>query len=568
MGVLLLSSVGIAQKFEWNTGGTPGGSHHWSAAYTGQSGNTVISGRYQSSMNFDTVTRTVASYGQSYYVSMLDSAGKVQYFRNSNTDIKTLALDDNNTYMGIGAYSIVLDHDTIKADTINARVLFAKFNPQMGVIWKKQIKPVNPADQADISCDAFSFDGSGNLYVLASSSSYLDVRLDTAQFNVNGRFLFKFDANGTMLFWRKLNFNNITVMSSDNAGNVWFSGKYNYNSYASNQSIDFGNNVTITNANLTTANHYDLYTARYNSSGVAQWARFTGGNYSTNNTYDIRDIIFDSNNNAVMYGSFWNKIVFFTDTLIGNTSDQYSQNQFITKFSANGTYQWSKTIYDSINLGTYINQIKFGPNDHMYILGEYPYKGFYLGDTNFVHVASSGSSDRYLACFDSDFKYVWSRYLQSGVTNNVSPSLRIIGNGDVFLASASSSFKYGELKPNYGYYWFTEDSTSMGLTGGSPYIMKLSDIPAITTGVASNEKGNTDFVVYPNPASQTIYLNNLYAINYRVEVVSANGEIVKKLNKYNAASGIVVRDLPKGMYFIQLINTQDNTRIIKKIILQ
>ena len=567
-GTILLSTVGVAQKFEWNTGGTSGGSYHSSASCTSQSGNTLISGRYNSSMQIDTVSRTVPNYGQSYYICMLDSTGGAQYFRNSNTEVKTLALDDDNMYMGIGAYSIVLDGDSLKSDTVNARLLFAKFDAQMGMLWNKQIKPVNPSDQADMSCDAISIDPSGNVYVLCSSSSYLDIRLDTAQFNVNGRFLFKFDANGTMLFWRKLNFSGITLMTTDKQGNVWLSGKYNYNSYASNQQVDFGNSVIVTNSTLTN-NHYDLFTARYNSSGIAQWARFTGGNYSTNNTYDIRGIIFDSNNNAIMQGSFWNKIIFFNDTLTGNTTDQYSQNQFIAKFSANGTYQWSKTIYDSLSLGTYINQITYGPEDRMYIMGEYNYKGFFLGDTTFVPIGSSGSSDRYLACFDSTFKCVWYRYLQNGVPNNVTPNLSVIDNGDIYLTSASSNFKYGGVEENYGYYWFAEDSLSAGETGGTPCVLKLSsDNSTIITGITHNPQNPNDLVVYPNPSTQAIYINKPDATNYQIEVDNANGQIVKKYNKYDPSTGIVLSDLSKGIYFIHLVNIQDNSIITRKIILQ
>ncbi len=192
-----------------------------------------------------------------------------------------------------------------------------------------------------------------------------------------------------------------------------------------------------------------------------------------------------------------------------------------------------------------------------------------MGDTTFAPIGYSGSSDRYLACFDSTFKCIWYKYLQSGVPNNVTPNLEIISNGDIYLTSASSSFKYGGLALNYGYYWFAEDAFSAGHTGGTPCILKLSPAEStIITGITSNSQNNNDLVVYPNPTTKNIYLNKPNAINYKIEVVSANGQIVKKLSKYDSSSGIMLSDLPRGVYFIHLVNTQDNSIIIRKIILQ
>lgn len=453
-GIVLLSTVALAQNFEWNTGATNGG-HYWYGSSISQIGNTVISGSYGSYMQIDTVSRT----GGSYYISMIDSTGGVKYFRTSNRGISTLASDNNsNTFIGINESSIAIAYDTIKSDTVNEKIVLVKFNPQMGVLWKKQIKPVNPSANLLITCVAISTDPSGNVYALYSSTSQENARMDTAHFNCYGNVLVKFDANGTMLFLRKIGLvpsPSISVMSTDHLGNVWIAGKLGYNSYASTQYIDFGNNVIITNTTPSSNGNSRPFVACFNSSGIAQSASFIGNWASQSSaTNTPKGISFDSNNNAVMY----------------NTTTFY-------KFSAIGTYQWTKYASE-------IYKIKFGSDDRMYFMTSYTASsGATIGDTTFARASfTTTSSDRALFCFDTTFNCVWVRFLKKAETNNIIPSLEVIANGDIFFTSCEdglNALKYGKLGTvDYGTYGifatFTEDVLSTGQTGGTPYILKLS----------------------------------------------------------------------------------------------
>ncbi len=451
-GMVLLSTVAVAQNFEWNTGATSGG-HIWYGSSISQIGNTVITGSYGSYMNIDTVSRT----GTSYYISMVDSTGGVKYFRNSNKGISILASDNNsNTYIGINESSIAFDNDTIKSDTINEKIVLVKFNSQMGMLWKKQIKPVNPSANLSMGCNSISTDISGNVYALFSGTNYGNVRMDTAHFNCYGNVLVKFDANGTIQFLRNLGFtSSISVMSIDHLGNIWISGKYGYNSYASSQQIDFGNNVIITNTTASSNGNSIPYVACFNSSGVTQSASFVGYWQSQfTATATPKGISFDSYNNAVMY----------------NTNDFY-------KFSANGAYQWTKNASD-------IYKIKFGSDDRMYFMTSYTAgSGATIGDTTFARASfTTSSSDRALFCFDTAFKCVWVRFFKKAEANNVVPSLEVIANGDIYFTSCEfspNSLYFGKLGsvvvPGYGTFAaFVQDSLSIGHLGGAPYILKLS----------------------------------------------------------------------------------------------
>lgn len=548
-GILLLSTVGLAQKFEWNTGATNGG-HIWYGSSISQIGNTVISGSYGSFFQIDTVSRT----GTNYYISMIDSTGGVKYFRTSNRGISMLASDNNtNTFIGINESSIAFGNDTIKSDTLNEHIVLAKFDSQMGLLWKKQIKPVNPSANILVTCIAISTDPSGNVYALYSSTSQENARMDTAHFNCYGNILVKFNANGTMQFLRKIGLvpsPSISVMTTDHLGNVWIAGKLGYNSYASSQYIDFGNNVIITNTTASSNGNSIPFVAAFNSSGIAQSASFIGNwQNQFSATATPKGISFDSNNNAVMY----------------NTNDFY-------KFSANGTYQWTKSASD-------IYKIKFGPEDHMYFMTSYSASsGATIGDTTFAKASfTTTSSDRALFCFDTAFKCVWVRFLKKAETINVIPSLEVIANGDIYFTSCEdglNALKFGELGTiDYGAYGifatFTEDSLSAGHTGGTPYILKLSQIDtALTTSVNGDKDSFNIINVYPNPSSGK-FIIEFPGLSQQMDIKIYNmlGEKVYSSPKaYTANTIIDISNQPNGIYFVRF---HDGTKIYnQKIILQ
>lgn len=84
---LIFFSIGaMAQTFQWNTGGTVGGSHGLDGSSIDANGNTILTGHYQSSLKIDTITKNYANYSKGSYIAKLNAKGKVQWMKNVDVD--------------------------------------------------------------------------------------------------------------------------------------------------------------------------------------------------------------------------------------------------------------------------------------------------------------------------------------------------------------------------------------------------------------------------------------------------------------------------------------------------
>lgn len=111
----------------------------------------------------------------------------------------------------------------------------------------------------------------------------------------------------------------------DGSGNVLVSGFFT-------GSMNFGNGVSITS----NGNSRDIYVAKYNSAGVAQWARAAG---SPGNNDRANSVAVDGDGNVFITGEFSGEASFGSLSLssLNGTTDA-----FVAKYSADGTEQWAK----------------------------------------------------------------------------------------------------------------------------------------------------------------------------------------------------------------------------------
>ena len=88
---------------------------------------------------------------------------------------------------------------------------------------------------------------------------------------------------------------------------------------------------------------------------------------------------------------------------------------------------------------------------------------------------------------------------------------------------------------------------------GNPSRFTYSAVPPVTT-VGVNEEELSEISVYPQPASDLLYLSGLESFyNYSAEVISMDGRIVSKVALNSTR--ISVADLPSGMYVLRLVST-------------
>jgi len=140
----------------------------------------------------------------------------------------------------------------------------------------------------------------------------------------------------------------------DSLGNVYITG--NYQGAASFDSVT-----------KTSAGGFDIFVAKYNSSGSIQWAQSAGG---ASNDYG-QAIAIDDNGNSYITGYYYDAITFGT---ISKTS-KGSADIFIAKYNTSGAVQWAQSAGGtSADLA---NGIALDSIGNVYVTG------YYQGTINF-----------------------------------------------------------------------------------------------------------------------------------------------------------------------------------------
>jgi len=112
-------------------------------------------------------------------------------------------------------------------------------------------------------------------------------------------------------------------IATDSSGNVYVIGKYS-------------GSFTIGSTTLTSAGSNDVFVAKYDTSGTAQWARSIGGTSSDTG----RSIATDSAGNVYVTGIYYGSVTIGSTTL----NSLYSYDTFVVKYDTSGTVQWAKSI--------------------------------------------------------------------------------------------------------------------------------------------------------------------------------------------------------------------------------
>ncbi|GCD78316.1 hypothetical protein JCM31826_17980 [Thermaurantimonas aggregans] len=88
----------------------------------------------------------------------------------------------------------------------------------------------------------------------------------------------------------------------------------------------------------------------------------------------------------------------------------------------------------------------------------------------------------------------------------------------------------------------------------------------LNLSVSENKPKATELSIYPNPASDRLFIAQNEPIYQRVDICNATGLVVKSTLLSENITEIPVSDLPAGLYLLRFTDTQDNTLLIKKFI--
>lgn len=391
-------------------------------------------------------------------------------------------------------------------------------------------------------------------------------------------FLCKWDVNGNYVWGNKLGGGSDDEglnLAIDTFGNLYTTGHF-----ANTADFDPGSGTT----NITSRGGTDIYICRYTSNGDLTWARSIGGP-----AYDYaEDLTLDVRGNPFVTGFFENSTV---DLDPGPGTASFTSNgdndTYIVKLDMNGNYKWAKVIggtgmdvskaisvdnHGSVYTAGYVEKtVDFDPNAGIYNLTSNGGWDFY--EQKLLCIDTNSSRLDVAMCEDS---YMFNNqvYTTSGLYSSVVPNmagcdstirLNLDLKGKVIKPLINVNiFELGTTMQYAGYQWLKNGTVIPGATNptynvteNAGYRVVVSNARGCTdtsdtytvTNVGIGDLGfvKNDIKIYPNPASDIIYITSPVAVD--LTIMGIDGRIIKKVSN---AGSVSVKDLANGMYILHI----------------
>lgn len=403
------------------------------------------------------------NYGAEMFLVKYDACGVFQWARqaggNSETNARGLAVDAaGNIFVTGHTFCDTLFFGTSPIYITNTNyydVFLAKYDPSGTLQWATQ----GTGDYHERSYGV-TVDPSGAVY-LAGYFGSTALRFGTdSVMNSNGNnyydvFIGKFDnTTGNCQWLRSAKGNNdddyAYGISTDAAANIYVTGTYGSNYIA------FGTDSLP----LSAAGYMDVFTVKYDSSGAEQWLRVAG---SSNND-QAWSIATDGAGNSYITGFIGDQstVNFGNGQSINNPKQAY--NFFLTKYDANGTAQWARTVGSNWWTTNRGYRVKLDGNGDPNVIGFFNSDSLIFGPLSLLNMSMTGGM---MSGGDTAYDAFIVKYKANGNVQWV----RNVGGDDHDLG-------YGIAPgPNYSLYVCGEyRSTSMVVNS--------------TTLTATNKKGN------------------------------------------------------------------------------
>ena len=427
-----------AQNYEWakSTGG-PGDQNSMDMA-TDSLGNVYVIGNLQgTNIDFDPgpgVALLSSAGGTDIFFAKYDSSGNYKWAKSiggSNEDVGArIAVDNSGSVYITGWFeSVNVDFDPgpdakMLSTAGLTDIYFGKYDTEGNYLWAYSIGSSYNEGGHDITVD-----NAGHLFItgyFGGTNVDFDPGAGTAflssQANSGDVFLAKYHDDGTFDWAMNCSGPAYEVgngIAVDNLGNVCITGGFR-------GSVDFnpGNDTTL----LSSAGGYDIFFAKYDSSGSYLWAHCAGSPGD-----DIgSDIVTDITQNIIISSRFHGANVDF---------DPGSGNAFLTsnggfdiataKYDAGGNYLWARQTGGQQD--DYGVKIIVDIESNIYHTGSF--KGTNVDfdpGPGTAYLNSAGNDDIYFTSYNSDGNYLWAERI-GGIYPDFGGSIALTDPAKVYL---------------------------------------------------------------------------------------------------------------------------------------
>jgi hypothetical protein len=340
-------------------------------------GSAVVSGYFYGIVDFGGGVTMTGAGGYDMFLIKFSSAGNYQWSqRIGGTGSETpasLAKDGSgNLYLtGWIQGSVNLGGAALSSNGGSRDIFLAKYNSSGALVWQRNYGGTS-TDQGV----AVAVDTSGNPTISGFFQGSINFGDGTrTSVGLDDIFVASFFNDGVLVrSWRE------GGTGRDQGRAVGIDGGGNLVLAAS-----FDGTATIAGQSLTSAGASDIALARYNSSGVSQWARRYGGSY----TDLVNGLAVNAAGDIAITGTFISWISLSVDHFGGDGS----VDVFIAKYTSSGAHRWSMTAGESWD--DYGNGVAMDASSGEVVVTGSFYSGIDLGGG--LLSTTTGSTDAFLA---------------------------------------------------------------------------------------------------------------------------------------------------------------------------
>ena len=284
----------------------------------------------------------------------------------------------------------------------------AKFTTGGQYTWAKTF-----GDGKGQSISGVGVDGMGNVYVTGNFTGTID--FGGATLTATGTlftdiFLAKLGPDGSHIWSQRFgdeNAQNALSLAVDGAGNVIIAGY-------------FQNVVNFGGGDLTSAGMFDMFVAKYNSSGAHQWSRRFGD--AAQSQY-ARAVTADAAGNIYVAGEITGSIDFGGGAMSVTTA----KSALVAKLDGLGNASWVKLANGDANSESVAYSVAVGPNGEVAAGGYFKNK-FDLGGTS---TTSVGTDDAFITLFSGAGAHTLTKTFGDSEQQRVT-SVGFAPNGEVY----------------------------------------------------------------------------------------------------------------------------------------
>jgi hypothetical protein len=269
-------------------------------------------------------------------------------------------------------------------------------------------------------------DSSGNVYVVGKYYDTVDFGPSTSLTHTfsTDSFVAKYDTSGKVLWATSIGGTSAEYgfgIATDSAGNVYVTGYYS-------------GEIIIGSTTLTNAGSSDAFVAKYDTSGIFEWAKSIGG---TGSEFG-QGIATDSAGNVYVTGRYSGTAYFEPSTSLSSVNG--SIDVFVAKYDTSGIFEWAKSIGGtSFDFG---NGIAADSAGNVYVTGYY--QGAITIGPN-TSLTNAGNNDAFIVKYDTSGEIEWARRI-SGPSSEFGNGIATDSDGNVYVTGRYES--YVDFEPN------------------------------------------------------------------------------------------------------------------------